>query len=206
VQGRNDPQKQKGNSMSIWDKLNEDGHIGTSLFSEENDKSFLGERDMRATSSYSDSVTPSIVFDNPEMAHVSDIIESMQREVVGLRQQLMAVEDNVTGVIKASTQTTSETAKHKDIWNLEKKLQEFTRKNEEDRAAFIEGLEKQENFLSQLAASQESQKEAFTSFANEIRRKNTENELASAQGTVDDYDNPSILSATSSSCSVRASL
>lgn len=165
-----------GDTMSIWDNLDRDGHIGSS-FSGENNNSFHGERDMK-TSRYSDSKVAGYMQDAPdgtthsaEMAHVSDIIENMQREVVGLRQQLMAVEDNVTGVVKASAQTTSETAKHQDIWNLEKKLQEYGSKSEAERSALLEHLEKQENFLSLLSASQESQKEAFTSFANEIRRK-----------------------------------
>lgn len=162
--------------MSIWDSVNKNGTLkssnGSSL-SGEKDKPFLGERDMR-TSSYSDSVAPT----SAEMAHVSDVIESMQRDVVALRQQLMAVEDNVTGVVKASAQATSETAKHKDIWNLEVKLQEFGNKNAEERSGFIEALKAQENFLERLTASQDSQKEAFTSFANEIRRKDSDVELA----------------------------
>lgn len=160
--------------MSIWDKLNEDGDIGASV-SEENNP-FHGERDM---SSYSDCgvLEPT----SAEMAHLSDVIEGMQREMVGLRQQLMAVEDNVTGVVKASAQTTSETAKHQDIWNLEVKLQEISSKSAEERTTLLATLEKQENFLSQLASSQESQKEAFTSFANEIRRKGEEHSLAQEQ-------------------------
>jgi len=99
----------------------------------------------------------------------------LKNEVVGMRQQLMAAEDNLTSVAKATSQDSAEAAKHVDVWNLEKKLRYFADYLEEqknaDREQVETRLQSMENFLQQLSSAQQEQRNAFSDFAEEIRHK-----------------------------------
>jgi len=153
--------------MSIWDSLNSDGTLNNSKSS-----------------------TPSFGKTRRDMSNLSDSgrsvsgkLEDMQGQMTAMRQQLMAVEDNVTGVVKASSAQSTETAKYKDIWDLKQQFTQLASKSDSERTELMDRINHMATFLDSMSSSQASQKEAFESFAINLRNQVESGVLAREQAT-----------------------
>lgn len=120
--------------MSIWDNLTPDGELAK----------------------YEDlHQIPSTKTPGRDMSVNVSEIHQLNSGLNALRQQVMAMEDNITAMVKATSSNTSENARYQDVFNVEKKLTEFKDANEETQKGILDRLDKQQEFLNQVMNSSE---------------------------------------------------